>query len=61
MLDSEGERFWDPEADRACFDAIKDNLNPGIQVIEMDNNINDEAFSERVAQELLGMVNKSNE
>jgi uncharacterized protein (UPF0261 family) len=61
MLDSEGERFWDPEADRACFDAIKDNLNPGIEVIEMDNNINDEAFSERVAQELLGMVDGSNE
>ena len=55
MLDSEGERFWDPEADRACFDAIKANLNPGIEVIEMDNNINDEAFSEKVAQELLGI------
>ncbi|TFG45443.1 MAG: UPF0261 family protein [Dehalococcoidia bacterium] len=56
MLDSEGERFWDPEADQACFDAIKANLNPGIEVIEMDNNINDPAFSEKVAQVLLEMM-----
>jgi uncharacterized protein (UPF0261 family) len=60
MLDSEGERFWDPEADRACFDAIKANLNPGIEVIEMDNNINDEAFSEKAARVLLGMLVGSN-
>jgi hypothetical protein len=33
MLDSEGSRFWNPEADRACFDAIKDNLNPGIPYV----------------------------
>jgi uncharacterized protein (UPF0261 family) len=56
MLDSEGERFWDPAADQACFDAIKANLNPGIEVIEMDNNINDPVFSEKVAQVLLEMM-----
>ena len=26
MLDSAGGQFWDPEADQACFDAIKENL-----------------------------------
>jgi uncharacterized protein (UPF0261 family) len=45
MLDSVGNQFWDPEADRACFDSIKKNLKPGMRVIEMENNINDPAFS----------------
>jgi len=58
MLDSEGERFWDPEADQACFDAIKKNLKPGIPVVEMDNNINDPAFSTKVAETLLEMLKK---
>lgn len=58
MLDSEGGRFWDPEADKACFDAIKQNLKPGIPVIEMDNNINDPEFSSKVAQTLLDLLKK---
>ena len=56
MLDSEGERFWDPEADAACFDAIRKNLKPGIPVIEMANNINDSEFSAKVAETLLAML-----
>jgi uncharacterized protein (UPF0261 family) len=56
MLDSEGHEFWDPEADRACFDAIKSNLRPGIPVIEMPENINDPAFPERAVETLLGML-----
>ena len=59
MLDSEGGQFWDPAADRACFEAIKKNVKPGIPVIEMDNNINDPAFSEKVAYTLLDMLKKS--
>jgi len=58
MLDSEGKEFWNPEADRACFDAIKKNLKHGIPIIEMDNNINDPAFSQKVAQTLLEMLKK---
>jgi uncharacterized protein (UPF0261 family) len=56
MLDSEGGNFWDPEADRACFDAIKQNLKPGIPVIEVDHNINDPEFSGKVAETLLDML-----
>ena len=56
MLDSEGGQFWDPAADAACFDAIKRNLKPGIKVIEMDNNINDPAFSGKVAETLLELI-----
>jgi uncharacterized protein (UPF0261 family) len=58
MLDSEGNQYWDPEADKACYDTIKKNLKPGIPVIEMDNNINDPEFSEKCALTLLGMLKK---
>jgi len=56
QLDSPGGAFWDPEADRACYDAIKTNLKPGIPVIEMDYNINDPEFAGKCAQTLLDML-----
>ena len=58
MLDSPGGRFWDPQADQACFEAIKANLKSGIPVIEMDNNINDPEFSGKVAETLLDLLKK---
>ncbi|MCX8025188.1 MAG: Tm-1-like ATP-binding domain-containing protein, partial [Thermanaerothrix sp.] len=58
MLDSPGGAFWDPEADRACFDAIKRNLRPDIPYIELDYNINDPEFSGKVAETLLEMLRK---
>ena len=56
MLDSEGGRFWDPEADRACFEAIKENVHPDVTVIEMEENINDPAFADKVANTLLELL-----
>jgi uncharacterized protein (UPF0261 family) len=56
QLDSPGGAFWDPEADRACFKAIKENLNPHIPFIEMDYNINDAAFAEKAVDLLLEML-----
>lgn len=58
MLDSEGGAFWDPVADRVCFDAIKKNLKPGIPYVELNNNINDPEFSTKVAETLLGLLKK---
>lgn len=54
MLDSVGHEFWDPEADAACFEAIRAHLRPGIPVIDMAENINDAAFAERAVATLLG-------
>ena len=51
MLDSEGGVFWDS----ACYEAIKDNLKPGIDVLELGHNINDPPFADRAAEALLGM------
>ncbi|MBN1259973.1 MAG: Tm-1-like ATP-binding domain-containing protein [Anaerolineae bacterium] len=61
MLDSVDEdgkpgRFWDPEADRACYDAIKTHVKPGIPVIELDHNINDPEFADNCAALLLEML-----
>lgn len=56
QLDSPGNPYWDPEADQACYQAIKDNLRPGIPVVELDANINDPIFAERAAKLLLDMM-----
>jgi len=56
MLDSEDGIFWLPEADKAIFDAIKQNVRNDIPVIEMDVNINDLSFADRSVQELLKML-----
>lgn len=58
QLDSPGGAFWEPEANQACFEAIKTNLNPAVPYIEMDNNINDPEFSARAVELLLGMLNQ---
>jgi uncharacterized protein (UPF0261 family) len=58
QLDSPGGAFWDPQADHACFEAIKKNLKPHIPVIELDNNINDPKFADRAAKTLLDMLGK---
>ncbi len=58
MLDSQGERFWDPEADAACYDTLRKNLRPGIEVIEADANINDPEFADLCANTLLKLIKK---
>jgi uncharacterized protein (UPF0261 family) len=56
MLDSPGNPFWDPQADSACFAALKANLKPGIDVVELDLNINDPAFADQAAELLLSRL-----
>lgn len=56
ILDSPGQIFWDPEADRACFDAIKRDVRSDIPVYEMDCNINDPEFADRAVALLKDML-----
>ena len=56
MLDSEGERFWDPEADQACFDTIRNGVRADIPVHEVDHNINDAEFADTAANMLLELM-----
>lgn len=56
ILDSPGERFWQPEADAALFDAIQLNARPDISVEIVEANINDDAFAEAVTEKLLNFL-----
>ncbi|RJQ80925.1 MAG: UPF0261 family protein [Desulfobacteraceae bacterium] len=56
ILDSEGGKFWWPEADRTMFEAIKKNLKPGIEVVELDANINDKAFADKAVEMLMALM-----
>lgn len=56
VLDSPGGEFWWPEANKALFQAIKDNVNDNIAVTELDCNINDAAFAKAVTTQLLGFL-----
>ncbi|HJZ50332.1 MAG TPA: Tm-1-like ATP-binding domain-containing protein [Roseiflexaceae bacterium] len=56
MLDSPGERFWDPEADGAFIGALRADLRLEIAIEELDANINDPRFADRAAALLLEML-----
>ena len=52
MLDVEGEDFYDPEADAALFDALREAIDTDVDLIELETDINDESFAERLAETL---------
>jgi uncharacterized protein (UPF0261 family) len=56
MLDSPGDRFWNPEAGAAFTRALRADLRPDIPVEELDLNINDPLFADRAAEVLLEML-----
>jgi uncharacterized protein (UPF0261 family) len=56
ILDSPGQRFWDPAADGAFIASLKANLRSDIPIEEHELNINDRAFAERCAHALLEML-----
>ncbi len=53
VISAPGQKFHDPDADRALFEAIKSNLRPDIELIEMDAEINAPEFAEACARTLL--------
>ena len=59
ILDGEGELFHDPKADKVMFDAIKDNLNEGITVEEINVNINDPEFSAKAVEMMLDLIKQA--
>jgi uncharacterized protein (UPF0261 family) len=52
LIDTEGQVFWDPEADQALFDALRETLDPGVDVRELDADVNDPAFARAMADTL---------
>lgn len=58
IISAEGQPFHAPEADKALFDAIKDNLSNEVELIEVDAEINAPEFSTACAQALLKNLNQ---
>ena len=58
ILDGDGERFCDRQADQAMFDAIKTGLRKGIEVVEMDCNINDPRFAAKAVEMMLALIER---
>ncbi|MFB6227042.1 MAG: Tm-1-like ATP-binding domain-containing protein [Halobacteriales archaeon] len=52
MIDVEGEDFYDPEADNALFDAIREHLDADVELIEREAEINAESFAETLVATL---------
>ncbi|VBB41402.1 conserved hypothetical protein [uncultured Desulfatiglans sp.] len=49
-LDRAGKPYWDPEADAALLETLRQHLDPGIVFKELDAYINDAAFAEAVTE-----------
>ncbi|MBZ4653212.1 MAG: hypothetical protein JG781_550 [Peptococcaceae bacterium] len=56
LIDVEGKPFYDPEADKALFEALKANLDPRIELVEMNTDINDPEFALYLAKSLDEMM-----
>jgi uncharacterized protein (UPF0261 family) len=56
VISAAGQPFHDPDADAALFQAWKENLRPGIPVVDLDLEINDEAFATACVQALLANI-----
>ncbi len=50
--DAEGGVFHDPVANAALFDVLRSDLDPHVELVEMDNNINDPEFALAMARRL---------
>lgn len=58
QLDAPGKEFWNPEADSALYEAIKQNVRANIPVYELDANINDDTFVDAMTDKLLEFLNQ---
>jgi uncharacterized protein (UPF0261 family) len=52
MIDAEGQPFHDPDADAALFDALRSGVGGNVELIELDCNVNDDAFADAMADKL---------
>jgi uncharacterized protein (UPF0261 family) len=57
-LDREDQPFWDPDADFALFQSIRNWISPRVRLIERDLHINEPAFAEEAGRLLLAMMAK---
>jgi hypothetical protein len=53
---AKGAHFYDPEADKALFDTVKENLDEKIPVIEVDTHINDPVFADKLCELMASLL-----
>ena len=56
VISASGQKFNDPAADHALFEAIRSHLREDIELRELDAAINDAAFAEACAITLLKLI-----
>jgi uncharacterized protein (UPF0261 family) len=56
LADAEGGDLWDPDADGAFRDALRDGLRPDIPFEPVDAHVDDPAFAGLVAERYLSLV-----
>jgi uncharacterized protein (UPF0261 family) len=56
MLDSFEKQFYDPQADAALFETLRQSLNDNIRLLEVDAHINDPVFAEIIADNMLELL-----
>jgi uncharacterized protein (UPF0261 family) len=59
MIDAPGQPFFDAEADAALFEALRSGVGPNVELIEMDCNVNDDAFADAMVEKLDSYVKVS--
>jgi uncharacterized protein (UPF0261 family) len=56
LADAEGGDLWDPEADRAFLESLREALRPDIPYETVDAHVDDAAFADIVAERYLAMT-----
>ena len=56
LADAEGGDLWDPEADAAFVDSLRDALRPDIPFERIDAHVDDAEFAELVANRYLNLI-----
>ncbi|MBC7811336.1 MAG: Tm-1-like ATP-binding domain-containing protein, partial [Burkholderiales bacterium] len=55
-IDKEGQPFELPQADQALFDALRQNVRPPVELVELDMHINDPEFATAIAEHLITLL-----
>ena len=56
MIDADGQPFSNPAANAALFASLREHCSPHVHIRELDMHINDPAFADALAEELLAML-----
>ena len=60
VVDAEGQVFNGPEERQALFNTLKEKIdNPFVKILEMEHNINEDAFAVTAAKELIALMEKA--